>query len=238
MPDARVALLIDAENVGAGHFTSIRQQISTLGDVRIGRIFGDFSGGQLAPWVAIAKMNGLQAVLQLSGGKGKNSADMAMTIEAMDIVHAGGIDAICIVSSDRDFVPLVQRLRRGLLAVYGFGSAESDVALQSLCTRFFPLSRTQATPVAKVPPPEMTATSQTEAQKALQVIRQVTADPASDGWISLSAAGDAVRKAAPALAQSYCGKGKLLKNVRASGLFEVSGTGGAIRIRPKVRAVS
>ena len=41
----------------------------------------------------------------------KNGADIALAIDAMDILYAGAVTAFCIVSNDRDFVPLALRLR-------------------------------------------------------------------------------------------------------------------------------
>jgi hypothetical protein len=242
MPSARLAMLIDAENIAAGHFPAILEQVSKLGELNISSIFGDFSGNKLAGWLAHARTHGLQTVLQLSGGKGKNSADMAIAVAAMDILHGGGISAVCLVSSDRDFRPLVQRLRAGLLDVYGFGMATTDAGLRQLCSSFFVLDPAVDVVAAprKRPAPSATAAKESQglgSQRLIEAMRDTFAQNAQDGWLALSVAGALLRRREGNLATLLAGKGKLLKVLRASGSFEIEGSGTAIRVRPKLRAV-
>ena len=54
MPDARetksLAVLIDADNTSAKHAQAIFEEIVKLGEANVRRIYGDFSGRQLAGW--------------------------------------------------------------------------------------------------------------------------------------------------------------------------------------------
>lgn len=52
---------------------------------------------------------------------GKNSTDIALAVDAMDLVVAERPDVVVIVSSDSDFTPLVGRLREKGAWVRGFG---------------------------------------------------------------------------------------------------------------------
>lgn len=46
-------------------------------------------------------------------GRGKNGADIQMTIDIIDMVHENTtIDTIVIVAGDSDFIPLIHRLKR------------------------------------------------------------------------------------------------------------------------------
>jgi hypothetical protein len=79
--------------------------------------------------------------------KGKNATDMAMTIDAVDLLYRGKVDGFGIMSSDSDFTPLVTRLRQDGLLVYGFGSAKAPEAFKTACTRYIDvdqLIRTEA----------------------------------------------------------------------------------------------
>lgn len=131
---ARIAILVDAENVAARHWPVIAAKAATSGSVNVCQIFGDFSEERLGKWLDVAREYGLQPILQLSGGK--NSSDIAMTVAAMDILHAGRVEAIYIVSSDQDFAPLVRRLRAAGLKVFGFGLSNTPESLRNACTEF------------------------------------------------------------------------------------------------------
>jgi hypothetical protein len=52
---------------------------------------------------------------------GKNSTDIAMAVDALDLVLAERPDVVVIASSDSDFAPLVQRLREKGCVVRGIG---------------------------------------------------------------------------------------------------------------------
>ncbi|WP_018500818.1 NYN domain-containing protein [Parafrankia discariae] len=86
--------------------------------------------------------------------KGKNAADLALTIDAMDLLHSGSVDAICIASSDSDFTRLAERIREGGLTVHGFGEKKkTNPGLPAACDTFVYVETlaadTPPTPTAK-----------------------------------------------------------------------------------------
>jgi uncharacterized LabA/DUF88 family protein len=52
---------------------------------------------------------------------GKNSTDIALAVDAIDLVIAERPDVVVLVSSDSDFAPLVSRLREKGCRVCGIG---------------------------------------------------------------------------------------------------------------------
>ncbi|HVW93773.1 MAG TPA: NYN domain-containing protein [Devosia sp.] len=134
MPKSRIAIFVDAENIAARHWREVADHAAATGTLNLCQIFGDFTEDRLGRWLDVARTEGLQPVLQLSGGK--NSSDIAMTVAAMDALHAGRVEAIYIVSSDRDFAPLIRRLRAAGLKVFGFGLANTPESLRMACTAF------------------------------------------------------------------------------------------------------
>ena len=133
----RLAVFIDAENLRAEHWPELRKKIDALGTMTSCRLFGDFSGNRHASWIARARDEGLQAIMQFTG---PNASDIAITIAAIDTVYTAKVEGICLASSDRDFTPLVQRLRLAGLKVYGFGEAKTAQALRKACTDFHVLT--------------------------------------------------------------------------------------------------
>ncbi len=145
----RLGLLIDGENISSEHYDVISKHCGALGDVRVAQVFADFGEGRCKDWIATSRRYGLQPVFQLSAGK--NSSDIAITVAAMDIVHAGAVDMIALASSDRDFIPLVQRLRFGGIPVVLFTSQPAHELMRQACDEIVRLERAAvAPPVSKV----------------------------------------------------------------------------------------
>ena len=140
MPDPslkNIALLIDADNTSPKGIDPVLTVMAELGQVNIKRAYGNFAKNNLARWDQITHKYGIRPQQQFDVSKGKNATDMAMTIDAIDLLYQGKVDGFGIMSSDSDFTPLVTRLRQDGLIVYGFGSKEkTPQAFQSACTRF------------------------------------------------------------------------------------------------------
>jgi len=139
MPEAElknIALLIDADNASHAGIDPVLTVLAELGQVNIRRAYGNWAKPALANWNKITHRFGLQPMQQFDLTKGKNATDMAMTIDAIDLLYGGKVDGFGIMSSDSDFTPLVTRLRQDGLIVYGFGSAKAPEAFKTACTRY------------------------------------------------------------------------------------------------------
>ncbi|HYP70585.1 MAG TPA: NYN domain-containing protein, partial [Variovorax sp.] len=78
----------------------------------------------------------IRPVQQFDYSKRKNASDMAMTVDAMELLYTDKPDAFGIVSSDADFTPLVMHLRSKGAAVFGFGAAQTPKPFVNACSRF------------------------------------------------------------------------------------------------------
>ena len=131
-----VALLIDADNAQPSAIDPVLTVLAELGTVNVRRAYGNWSKPALNGWRDMAVRYGIDPQQQFDLTKGKNATDMKMTIDAMDLLFRGRIDAFGIMSSDSDFMPLAVRLRQDGLPVYGFGGVGTPQAFQNACTRF------------------------------------------------------------------------------------------------------
>ena len=132
-----IALLIDADNTTPRGIDPVLTVMAELGQVNIKRAYGNFAKNNLAKWDKITHKFGIRPQQQFDITAGKNATDMAMTIDAIDLLYQGKVDGFGIMSSDSDFTPLATRLRQDGLTVYGFGSKKkTPEAFQSACTRF------------------------------------------------------------------------------------------------------
>ncbi len=139
MPEAElknIALLIDADNASHAGIDPVLTVLAELGQVNIRRAYGNWAKPALSNWNKITHRYGLQPMQQFDLTKGKNATDIAMAIDAIDLLNAGKVDGFGIMSSDSDFTPLVTRLRQDGLIVYGFGSAKAPEAFKTACTRY------------------------------------------------------------------------------------------------------
>lgn len=134
--DLLIAVLIDGDNASSEKMEDIMQFVSRYGTAIVKRIYGDWTKKPLACWKDTAKENGFKMVQASSFVSGKNTTDIALAIDAMDILHSGRVDCFCLVASDGDYTLLVQRMREAGLTVLGYGESKTPVALVRSCTDF------------------------------------------------------------------------------------------------------
>ena len=132
----RIALLIDADNAPAEKIDEILTELSTLGEINVRRAYGNWTKSGLGGWQDRLLEFAIRPIQQFDYSKRKNATDMAMTVDAMELLYAERPDAFGIVSSDADFTPLVMHLRAKGSAVYGFGAAQTPKPFVNACSRF------------------------------------------------------------------------------------------------------
>ena len=136
-----IALLIDADNTQPKAIDAVLTVMAELGQVNIRRAYGNFAKGNLSKWDTITNRYGIRPHQQFDVSKGKNATDMAMTIDAIDLLYQGKVDGFGIMSSDADFTPLVTRVRQEGIVVYGFGEPKAPDAFKNACTRFIDIEK-------------------------------------------------------------------------------------------------
>ena len=162
-PLKNIALLIDADNASPTGIDPVLTVLAELGQVNIRRAYANWAKPALAKWNQITHRYGLQPMQQFDLTKGKNATDMAMTIDAVDLLYRGKVDGFGIMSSDSDFTPLVTRLRQDGLIVYGFGSDKAPEAFKTACTRYIDVDQLIRTAAAEEEPVETAETSESKA---------------------------------------------------------------------------
>lgn len=246
----RLAVLIDAENASARIAEALFTEIATLGEASARRIYGDFSSAQLMGWTKVLARYAIQPQQNFANTKGKNSGDIALVIDGMDLLHSGRFDGFCLVSSDADFTRLASRIREEGVDVYGFGEQKTPESFRQACTRFIYTENLIAQPAEGAAPSgrggggrAAAATAETPApgkRKPAEAARLIAAviadmDEDGDGWVTVSGLGDRLRNAYPDFDQRTYGHAKLSDLIRATGRFDVQtgAAGGAMRIRDK-----
>ena len=118
MTTVRVMLLIDADNVSVDVMEqAVRLLLNQHGGLHVRRAY--CTAESAVSNQAAFKRLGIKPMVNLAAGK--NSTDIALAVDAIDLVLAERPDVVVIASSDSDFAPLVQRLREKGCVVRGIG---------------------------------------------------------------------------------------------------------------------
>ena len=116
-----VAVLIDAENVGAQNAKQIFDEASNYGNIVVKRIFADWSKGSVKGWKEEVNRFSMTAVQQFEVTPRKNTIDIALIIQALVILFEKEVDVFCIAAGDSDYTRLVRELRERGKTVIGMG---------------------------------------------------------------------------------------------------------------------
>jgi uncharacterized protein (TIGR00288 family) len=118
MTTNKVAMLVDGDNVSAD---VVEQAVAALiadhGAIHLRRAY--CTAESALKNLALYKRLAIRPMVNIAAGK--NSTDIALAVDAIDLVLAERPDVVAIVSSDSDFAPLVVRLREKGCRVVGIG---------------------------------------------------------------------------------------------------------------------
>lgn len=221
-------LLIDGENIPARHAGEIMTMAGSAPPAEA-RVYGDFSTPALQAWQECAAQYGLRLYQTAGKAGGKNSADMLLTIDAMDLMWVADYACFCIVSGDHDFAPLAVRLRRAGKTVVGIGAELSHKGFRAACDRFH-LLRQEKSAVQVIQPPPLAPTP--AKRDILILFETVRAEIAFDahGWVHGGGLGSAIRKKFPDCKWTEYGAPSMIKAFAADARFETK-DGGFIRLK-------
>lgn len=211
----KLAVLIDADNAQAAMARELLTEVSRYGTATIKRAYGDWTTPNLRGWRDALQSLAIHPIQQFANTTGKNATDSALIIDAMDLLHGGGLNGFCIVSSDSDYTRLATRIREAGLVVYGLGEKKTPPAFVAACDKFIFTEIIRAPSAAPVPEPEAPAPLQPMLQAA------VAATARDSGWAALSAVGSQMNKNSPSFDPRNYGCQKLGELVRKQRYLEV-----------------
>ena len=133
---ARIAVLIDCDNISPKLAASLLGETTRYGTLTIKRGYGDWSSARLAGWRTALPAYAIQPVQHFAYVTGKNSSDAALIVDAMDLLYSGSVDVFVVVSGDSDFTPLVRRVRESGRKAFGIGPRNTHVSYVNTFDRF------------------------------------------------------------------------------------------------------
>lgn len=197
----KIAVLIDADNTQVGKLESVMREISTYGRIVVKRAYGNWKKDGLKNWEDELKRLAIKAVQQFDYVSGKNATDMAMVIDAVDLLHTGIYDAFVIVASDSDYTPIAIKLRESAVHIIGVGEKKTPEAFRNSCDEFIYLenlaSQTQQHTVESGKPVKSKElnTGIDEIHGLLKIAYEKYQD--DEGYAYVSSAGIFIKRAKP-----------------------------------------
>jgi uncharacterized LabA/DUF88 family protein len=221
----RLAVLIDADNASARIASGLFEEIAKIGEASVRRIYGDFSGSRLKTWSEVLSTHAIMPHQNFAYTSGKNASDIALVIDAMDLLHSGRFDGFCLVSSDSDFTRLAARIREQGVDVYGFGEQKTPESFRQACRRF--IYTENLLPEAPAPheperPDARPASATRPINEAVPLIRTAISQlDDEDGWVSLGGVGQRLAILASDFDPRTFGFAKLSSLVAKTRAFEM-----------------
>lgn len=240
----RLAVLIDAENISPRIAHRLFEEIATFGEASVRRIYGDFSEERLKGWAQILADHAIIPQQNFALTVGKNGSDIALVIDAMDLLHSGRLAGFCLVSSDSDFTRLAARIREQGLDVFGFGESKTPKSFRQACKRFVftenllprpePAAPAAITKAAVSSPTTPTSAPRKPAQATTMVRRAIAQLEDEEGWVHLGGLGSRLLAMDPEFDPRTYGCAKLTTLIEQAGGFEVRRGGGmAVQVRQR-----
>lgn len=210
----KIAVLIDADNTQLSKMESVFHELSTYGRIVVKKAYGNWKKQSLKNWEEEVKRLAIKTEQQFDYVSGKNTTDIAMVIDAMDLLHSEMYDAFALVSSDSDFTPLAIRLRESGAYIIGVGENQTPEAFRNACDDFLLLDFVSAETEDKNGEEEISDTTAAssadtagkaelkrkrhelnEVHKLLRIAFERYQD--EDGFVNIALAGNYIKRAKP-----------------------------------------
>jgi hypothetical protein len=220
MDERRVALLVDGENLSVDHAGFLIITAAKAGTLTVKRVFGAVT--RLGAWVSAPGFRVVHVPPR------KDAADIALSLEALELALTRQVDEIFLATSDRDMTLVALRLAELGFSVTGIGEEKAPTDFRKACRKFVTIPN-KAGQEDKARPfdDRMRAFLKAEGK-------------AGDGWVTLSALGQTTAKA-QGISKADAGLGKSASWIdwfkKQPQVFEIEerGTQSRARLKPVER---
>jgi len=224
--EARVAVLADCDNIQPEILEHALRVVAQFGRVVLRRGYGNQPKLSEKAWQEALVRLAFTPCLQYTYAKRKNTADIALALDALEALFDKRADTFCLVTSDSDFSFLCRKLRERGATVYIVGEAKTPDALRNASDQFFewvPAEVAEVQPTTKVDAVKAEAPKPVPKRRPKSVVEAVTllAGDTSEGKVNLGALGSYLKRADPAFSPQIYGHSGLLDMVRTYDLLVV-----------------
>ncbi len=210
-----IAVLVDGDNSQESKMQSVIEKISTYGRISVKRIYGNWKKENLKNWEDTIKNFAFKAQQQFDYVKKKNATDMALVVDAMELLYTGRYDAFVIVAADSDYTPLTIKLKEMGIFVVGVGNKDASEAFKRSCDDFIYIETLPDKDAKKEDAPQGNAPNNSKEKHAEQtsvfntqitakdlnnLLKTVAAEESyqdDEGFVNVSSAGSYIKRVHP-----------------------------------------
>lgn len=224
--DDRVAVLVDCDNASPDALDHALRMVAQHGRVVVRRGYGNHTA-LARQWQQVMVDHSFTPCLQFSFASGKNTADIALALDALELLLDGRANTFCLVTSDSDFVHLCRKLRERGGKVLIAGDTRSPTALRNAADLFYEWSAAAPTDPnagqSSIEIPRATADKPAAPPKrrprfVIDAVGLLASDTV-DGKVHLSHLGVYLRRTDPAFTTKTWGHSGLLEMLRTYDLL-------------------
>lgn len=187
MDERRVALLVDGENLSADHAGFLIRTAVESGNLIVRRVFGAVT--RLGGWASAPGFRIVHVPPK------KDAADLALSLDALELALTRQVDAVVIATSDRDMTLVAMRLAELGFAVTGIGEDKAPIDFRKACRKFVTI------PIKT----EQVGNPRSIEDRMRDFLQEEGKE--SEGWVTLSALGQPAAKA-KGISKAEAGIGK------------------------------
>lgn len=243
--EPRVAVLVDCDNTSPEILEYALRVVAQFGRVVLRRGYGNHSTLAKTWQEALVRL-AFTPCLQYQYAAGKNTADIALALDALEAMFDLRADKFCLVTSDSDFAYLCRKLRERGAMVCIVGEPKTPDALRNASDQFF-----EWAPESKAEAAQADANviqTKTDQTKPLVVKRRpkfvvdavaLLADSTSEGQVHLAALGQYLKRTDPGFSPTNFGHSGLLDMLKTYDLLALKkAEGGHYTVGLSTQAVS
>ncbi|MNL16912.1 NYN domain protein [compost metagenome] len=240
--EARVAVLVDCDNTTPEILEYALRVVAQFGRLVLRRGYGNHT--TLAnKWQDALVRLAFTPCLQYQYAAGKNTADIALALDALEAMFDERADTFCLVTSDSDFAYLCRKLRERGATVHIVGEAKTPDALRNASDQFFewlpPDPVPDASDPAKSKPAAVAKPPAKRRPKALISAVTLLAGDTPDGRVGLGALGQYLKRTDPGFSPKAFGHSALSDMVRTYpdlGIAHEANSGYWVSLKPRSEA--
>ena len=221
-----VALFIDADNISAQYAHDIINTAQNYGTLTLKRVYTNWTKSVAHTWKDECITHGLTTIQQFDHLSGKNSSDMAISVDVIESLFTKQIDVFCLATSDSDFTPICIKLQEYGKTVIGIGNKNASKSLINACHEFHYLTKDEIAP----PPIAIKAVclhkkhhpNPNNDQQLIATITQMIKTHGEQGRLNTAKLGQVLRQQNPSFTPNFYGYDKIGELFKVMNDFEIT----------------
>lgn len=231
--ESRVAVLVDCDNVQPAILDHALRFVAQFGRVVVRRGYGNSGTLSGNRWQEALVQQAFTPCLQYQYARGKNTADIALALDALELLFDETVDTFCLITSDSDFAYLCRKLRERGAIMCIVGEAKTPLELRNASDHFSEWKPLPEVLPMEVPKPNngndsaaklLDSSRQTTKQRPMFVVKAVAllASDTPEGKVTLSSLGNYLRRTDSGFTPDVYGYSGLLEMLRTYDLLQLT----------------